>query len=147
MSLDIGSGCGKFCLIFAASGKGSVTGIEQRPTLHRVAEDTSRSMGLTDVRFLCGRMENLDWSEFNMFYFFNPFYERIAHRSGMDDRTPYNAGLFFEHVKTVRDKLSTVRSGSRVVTYHGMGGHLANDWQMIRSDDICTDEIQLWVKA
>lgn len=145
--LDVGSGCGKFCLVFGAAGPGKVTGVEQRPNLHALAEDAARALGLTHLSFVCGRMEDLDWRGFNAFYFFNPFYERIAHRRGMDDRTPPHAALYFDHLRTVRDKLNQVKSGSRVVTYHGMGGRLPPDWVLIRSEDVHTDELQLWVKS
>lgn len=144
--LDVGSGCGKFCLVFAASGPGKVTGVEQRPNLHAVAEAGARALGLGNATFVCGRMEDLDWRGFNAFYFFNPFYERIAHRQGIDDRTPPHAALYFDHIRTVRDKLDQVKSGSRVVTYHGMGGRLPPDWVLIRSEEIHTDELQVWVK-
>lgn len=144
--LDVGSGCGKFCLVFGATGPGRVTGIEQRPNLHQAAEAAAKALGLERTTFLCGRMEDLDWRAFNTFYFFNPFYERIAYRQGMDDRTPPHAALYFDHIRTVRDKLDTVKSGSRVVTYHGMGGRLPSDWVLVRSEEIHTDELQLWVK-
>ncbi len=144
--LDVGSGCGKFCLVMAASGGGRVTGIEQRPFLHEAAVGAAEKLGVT-VRFLCGRMEELDWREFNVFYFFNPFYERIAYRRGIDDRTPPHAGIFFDHLRVVKDKLDGVKSGARVFTYHGMGGRLRSDWNLIRSEPIGTDELQMWVKA
>lgn len=145
--LDVGSGCGKFCLVFAASGPGKVTGIEQRPNLHETALAAAELLGVKNATFLCGRMEDLDWKGFNTFYFFNPFYERIAYRRGMDDRTPPHAALYFEHLRVVRQKLDEVKSGSRVLTYHGMGGRLPPDWSLIRSEEIHTDELQLWVKA
>jgi len=144
--LDVGSGCGKFCLAFAASGPGRVTGIEQRPNLHDTAQAASALLGLTNTTFLCGRMEELDWTRFNIFYFFNPFYERIAYRKGMDDRTPPHAGLFFDYIRLVRDRLAEAKSGTRVITYHGMGGRLPQDWIMVRNEEIHTDELQLWVK-
>lgn len=144
--LDVGSGCGKFCLVFAASGPGKVTGIEQRPNLHQTAEAASALLGLRNTSFLCGRMEDLDWAGFNTFYFFNPFYERIVYRQGMDDRTPPHASLYFDHLRVVREKLDQAKRGSRVLTYHGMGGRLPSDWLLIRSEEIHTDELQLWVK-
>jgi len=144
--LDVGSGCGKFCLAFGATGRGRVTGVEQRANLHDTAEAGASLLGLGHVNFVCGRMEDLDWRGFNVFYFFNPFYERIAYRKGIDDRTPPNAALFFDHVRTVREKLADAKSGARVVTYHGMGGRLPPDWVLIRTEEIHTDELQLWVK-
>jgi len=144
--LDVGSGCGKFCLVFAASGRGKVTGIEQRPNLHEWAVTGASLLGLSRATFLCGRMEELDWKGFNTFYFFNPFYERIAYRKGMDDRTPPHAALYFDHIRVVREKLDQAKSGSRVVTYHGMGGRLPPDWLLVRTEEIHTDELQLWVK-
>lgn len=144
--LDVGSGCGKFCLVMAATGGGKVTGIEQRPQLHQAAVAAGEALGVK-AQFECGRMEDFDWKGFNAFYFFNPFYERIAHRRGMDDQTPPHAGLFFDFVRIVRDKLDEAKPGSRVFTYHGMGGRLPADWSLIRSEPIHTDELQLWVKA
>lgn len=144
--LDVGSGCGKFCLVFAASGSGRVTGIEQRPNLHDTAVSAAAALGLANTTFVCGRMEDFDWTPFNTFYFFNPFYERIAYRQGMDDRTPPHAGLYFDHIRVVREKLDGAKSGARVVTYHGMGGRLPQDWVLVRSEEIHTDELQLWVK-
>jgi len=144
--LDVGSGCGKFCLVFGASGPGRVTGVEQRPHLHAAAEAARDELGLRNVNFVCGRMEDLDWSAFNTFYFFNPFYERIAYRRGMDDRTPPHAALYFEHLRVVREKLDQAKRGARVVTYHGLGGRLPADWVLLRTQEIHTDEIQLWEK-
>jgi hypothetical protein len=145
--LDVGSGCGKFCLVFGASGLGRVTGIEQRPHLHAAAENAAQAMGLANVSFVCGRMEDLDWRPFNVFYFFNPFYEAIARKRAMDDRISMNAGLFFDNLRQVRKKLEDVRPGSRVVTYHGLGGRLSSNWLLLRSEPIHTDELCLWIKS
>lgn len=144
--LDVGSGCGKFCLLVGATGPGRISGVEQRPNLVQAAEVAVDILGLRNVTFSCGRMEDFEWRGFNAFYFFNPFYERIAYRKGIDDRTPPHAGLYFDHVRTVRAKLDEVKSGARVITYHGMGGRLPSDWVLVRSEAIHTDELQLWVK-
>ena len=144
--LDVGSGCGKFCLILGATGPGRVSGIEQRPNLHQAAVAASQSMGLSNTEFLCGRMEDLDWAAYNVFYFFNPFYERIAQRRSMDDKTPPHAGLYYEYVRVVREKLTLAKNGTRVLTYHGMGGRMPSDWLLVRTEEIHTDELQLWVK-
>jgi predicted RNA methylase len=135
--LDVGSGCGKFCLILAASGPGSVAGIEQRPDLHMVAQTAARSMGLSNASFLCGRMEHLDWSEFNTFYFYNPFF----------DQTPFSGILSSSLLTAVEDKLNSARSGSRVITYHGMGGPLPEDWRLTQAQEFGTGELVLWVKS
>lgn len=144
--LDVGSGCGKFCLVLAASGPGRVTGIEQRPNLHEAALAAAGKLGVNNAEFRCGRMEDLDWTPFNVFYFFNPFYERIAYRKGMDDKTPPHAGVYFDHIRVVKEKLAQAKSGTRVFTYHGMGGRLPSEWVLLRSEVIHTDELQLWVK-
>jgi hypothetical protein len=54
--------------------------------------------------------------------------------------------LYFDHIRVVREKLDGAKSGARVVTYHGMGGRLPQDWVLVRSEEIHTDELQLWVK-
>jgi len=50
--LDVGSGAGKFCLIGAASTGATFVGVEQRPRLVRIARETSRRAGVTNVEFI-----------------------------------------------------------------------------------------------
>jgi len=59
--LDVGSGAGKFCLIGAASTGATFVGVEQRPRLVRIARETSRRAGVTNVEFIHDNAMSLDW--------------------------------------------------------------------------------------
>src|SRR4051812_35610539 len=70
--LDVGSGCGKFCLVAALSCSGQYIGVEQRPHLVETARKASNELRATHVTFIQDNMAELDWSFFDGFYFFNP---------------------------------------------------------------------------
>src|SRR5688572_11476905 len=74
--LDIGSGMGKFCLAAAYyCPAASYFGIEQRDDLTEYAEAARQTIGLNNVSFIHGNITNLDFSQFDHFYFYNSFYE------------------------------------------------------------------------
>ena len=53
--LDVGSGCGKFCIAAAASAPDvEFTGVEHRSHLVDAAASAAARVGLTNVRFRCG---------------------------------------------------------------------------------------------
>src|ERR1019366_2689686 len=73
--LDIGSGAGKFCL--AASHyqpNGLFYGIEQRKNLIDCAVKAEYNLGLNNLTFLHGNFTQLDFTQFDHFYFYNSFY-------------------------------------------------------------------------
>src|SRR5258706_11599068 len=75
--LDVGSGVGKFCIIGALTTRAEFTGIEQRAHLVEVARTLTLQHHIPRTDFVHGQMEDLDWSEFDGIYFFNPFHEHL----------------------------------------------------------------------
>ena len=49
--LDVGSGCGKFCLVAALSCLGQFIGVEQRPHLVDIARNTGKELRDFECRF------------------------------------------------------------------------------------------------
>lgn len=147
--LDVGSGCGKFCLI------GSIThpnnhfyGIEQRSYLNEISKGSARNFKLKNVTFQDGNMASLDWSEYDAFYFFNPFYEnRMLPFSRIDISVPANQYRYDFYLETVFSKLAQLKMGTRVVTYHGFGGQLPKSYQLHFKESIGTSDIELWIKT
>ena len=75
--LDVGSGCGKFCTGGRISEPGAIfTGVEQRIHLVDVARTAGEELGASRASFVHENMAELDWSRFDAFYLFNPFYEK-----------------------------------------------------------------------
>jgi predicted RNA methylase len=144
--LDVGSGCGKFCTVGALSGRGNFIGIEQRPHLAEVARKIAEELGASRASFLLGNMVDLDWSSFDAFYLFNPFYENKMRSIRIDDTVSLNQDKFSRYVETVRAKLKVARSGTRVATYHGFGGDMPLGYHLIRKEPIASSVLELWVK-
>ncbi len=144
--LDVGSGCGKFCLVSALSRSGQYIGVEQRPHFVEIARKMSSELKAENVAFIQDNMEELDWSFFDGFYLFNPFYEHLIKSIRIDTTLSYNRDKFSRYVETVRSKLMLAREGTKVVTYHGFGGEMPPGYQCLKKEPIGTNYLELWVK-
>lgn len=145
--LDVGSGCGKFCTVAGLSSPGQFTGIEQRFRLFDTARRAAEDLEASRVSFVHGNMTELDWSRFDAFYLFNPFYENVMRSIRIDDTVSLNEDRFNRYVEIVRTKLRVARPGTRVVTYHGFGGDLPSDYLRLKKEPIGTSFLELWVKS
>jgi len=149
--LDVGSGCGKFCLIFSLASQASCTGVELRGWLVELANKLKTDLGARLCSFVHGDMQDMDWSPYNTFYFYNPFYEFLMEENN-DDRHRIDAdlasdsSLFYRYRKIVFQKLADTAIGTRVLTYHGMGGPLPNQFVRIQSAKVHTGVMELWKK-
>jgi cyclopropane fatty-acyl-phospholipid synthase-like methyltransferase len=116
--LDIGSGVGKFCLAGAYYKPGAfLYGIEQRRSLIGHASRAQEHLGLTNVRFIQGDFTQVDFKEFNHFYFFNSFGENLTDVAKIDECIEYSTELYFYYSNFLRSKLETLPDGTRFVSY------------------------------
>lgn len=144
--LDVGSGCGKFCTVAALSGRGNFIGIEERPHLTELARQIAEELGASQASFVQGNMVDLDWSFFDSFYLFNPFYENKMRSIRIDSTVSHNQDKFNRYVEIVRTKLKVARPGTKVATYHGFGGDMPLGYHLIQQEPIGTSTLELWVK-
>lgn len=147
--LDIGAGAGKFCLVAAREiPSARFDGVELRPHLVRLANRFAGELRLTNARFIHADALDLDWSEYDAFYLYNPFAEQLFEAGFMLDHTlaldPEN---FVLYVTTVRQRLALARVGTRVVTYHGYGAPAPLGYELVRKDAAGSDCIELWIKT
>lgn len=145
--LDIGSGVGKFCLVGALTTHATFVGIEQRENLIDVARQTAQRYDVVRARFRHGNMMDLDWSEFDGFYLFNPFQEHI-----FDSITPISGAIersaqhYRDYVVATYVRLLSARVGTRVATYHGFGGTVPEGYQLLSRDAVGTGSLEVWEK-
>src|SRR3989337_1392332 len=127
--LDIGSGIGKFCLA-AGYYKPGVTffGIEQRKDLVDYAEAALKIVGLKNVSFIHGNITQLDFKHYDHFYFYNSFYENLAHTEKIDDRVAYSIELYNQYNRYLYRQFEKKPSGTRVAIFHGMDNILPPDY-------------------
>jgi hypothetical protein len=115
--LDIGSGAGKFCLIGAAITKANFTGVELRPELYKLAKRIAKHYSLPNTEFVNSNILEVDFSPYNAFYYFNPFYENIEQTNTIDDTLDLKTQNYNIYTKYVKQQLENMPKGTRLVTY------------------------------
>lgn len=146
--LDVGSGCGKFCLIAALSKPEAIFfGIEQRFYLNELARRSANLFNIQNLTIIDGNMLTQDWKEYDAFYLFNPFWEnRMSPAARIDLSMNVSENKFETYVDIVSLKLGKLKKGTRVVTYHGFGGTLPDSYDCLNSFSIGSGKLELWVK-
>jgi len=142
--LDVGSGVGKLCLVGAATTSSSWFGVERDAEMVGVATMAAARMNLSErTGFVHGDIAAVDWSEFDAFYLFNPFAEVLSAGPGdaLDRRQRYIANIEF-----VQHQLSRAAPATRVVTYHGLGGDMPPDYELIHAEPAREDQLCLWIR-
>lgn len=147
--LDVGAGPGKFCVVAAIEvPSATFVGVELRPHLVHIARRLAARTGVPNVSFVEGNALELDWSEFDAFYFYNPFGEHVhAPELVLDRSIPFAAETYRAYVAGTYQRLSEARAGTRVVTYHGIGGTTLPGYDLIETHVIATDQLDLWIKG
>jgi hypothetical protein len=144
--LDVGSGIGKFCMVGALTSLGEFTGVEQRKLLFDQARDITQRHGIPRVKFRNANIVDIDWTEFDSFYFYNPFYEHLFESLKIDAKLCLGEEYFTHYVETVRKKLSQARLGTRVVTFHGFGGAMPPGFRQAAREPFNGDHLELWIR-
>lgn len=130
--LDIGSGAGKFCLAAAYYKPESIFfGIEQRHHLVEQAEVTKEILCLDNVYFLHGNFTQVDFNQYNHFYFYNSFYENLAWAEKIDNALEYSHNLYRYYNRYLYKMLADRPDGTRLVTYHSMEDEVPADYKLV----------------
>jgi SAM-dependent methyltransferase len=144
--LDIGSGIGKFCLAAAYyKPNSSFYGIEQRGDLVAYAEAARRVLGLRNVSFIHGNIKEVDFKNYDHFYFYNSFYENLVTAEKIDHSVTYSLELYNQYNRFLFKQLGKKPSGTRVATYHGMDDILPIDY--LEGGDDVDGLLKYWVKT
>ncbi len=77
LDLVVGSGAGKFCLVGALNSKAHFFGVEQRQSLVKMANQLAEYFRITNSSFIHADALKIDWSEYEVIYLFNSYYEKI----------------------------------------------------------------------
>jgi len=144
--LDVGSGPGKFCLVGALATLGHFTGVEQRPYLVEFSRSFARKYAIPRVHFLRANAGDLDWSRYNAFYFYNPFYENLDPDKKIDECVELSLSLYDQYIRMAQERLAEAPSGTRVVTFHGMGGDMPEGYERVLQEFWDIGNLDLWIK-
>lgn len=144
--LDIGSGTGKFCL--AASHykpNGLLYGIEQRKELLDIAVEMKCKLDLDNLTFLHGNFTQLDFTQFDHFYFFNSFHENIEGTPKIDYKIEYSLSLYNYYNSYLFSQLKKMPVGTRVATYHTLEDQMPPGYYVVKTQ--FDKHLKFWIKA
>lgn len=143
--LDIGSGVGKFCLAAAYHNPAvSLFGVEQRKSLVALAECARDKLKLENVSFIHGNFTQLDFRNYDNFYFYNSFYENLVDSNRIDDSIAYSGELYNYYNRYLYNQLEQKPSGTRIVTYHSFGEEIPGSYHLAGS--AMGHSLQFWIK-
>lgn len=143
--LDIGSGVGKFCLAAAHfKPAASYFGIEQRKRLVNYADNAKKILNANNVSFQTGNFTQLDFNNYDHFYFYNSFYENVAGTDKIDNSIEYSLELFNYYHRLLYKQLEQKPPGTRVASFHGLEDEMPAGYHIVGSE--INNLLKFWVK-
>jgi SAM-dependent methyltransferase len=144
--LDIGSGIGKFCL--AAGYHFPETyfyGVEQRHELIYQAEEAKGYVQLSNVHFIYANITQVNFKEFDHFYFYNSFHENIDADNHIDDTIELSESLYTYYTRYLFKALDEKPPGTRLVTFHSFEQEIPPGFKL--AGMACDGLMKMWIKA
>jgi len=133
--LDIGSGAGKFCIAAAYyTPKAFYHGVELRENLAINAEIVKNKLGITNAVFIKGSFTDVDFTQYNHFYFYNSFYENIVDIGRIDESLPFSKELYKTYNAALFERLEQMPAGTRLVTFHVTQAELPAFFKVTREE-------------
>lgn len=143
--LDLGSGVGKFCLTAGFHHPETLFyGVEQREELCTFAEIAKAEINLPNVHFMHGNLTDLDFSNFDHFYFYNAFYENIEPDRRIDYAVRTSFELYDRYSRLVYEILDNKPPETRLVTFHTPDSQVPPGYQLITNS--YSRLLKMWIK-
>jgi SAM-dependent methyltransferase len=144
--LDVGSGSGKFCLTAAHYHPQTFFyGIEQRSNLVELSTELAQKLQLANVSFIHDNITNIDFENFDHFYFYNSFYENVKGTQKIDSCIQYSDELYHYYNRYLYKQLNKKPAGTRLVTYHSFGIETPSGYEIVHTD--YNEFLKFWVKV
>lgn len=143
--LDIGSGAGKFCLVGAASTKGFFYGVERRSSLIKISRKIADRHNIKNVKFINSNINEICFSDYEAFYFFNSFFENIDISHPIDHTIIPDSDLYHSYSEYVKEQLHKTPVGTRLVTYWSKWDEIPRNFELV--DSACNGFLSFWKKV
>lgn len=143
--LDIGSGVGKFCTIGSVCSEGYFVGVEQRTGLCDIAKGVCRRYNLTNVEIINANILDVTFTDFDAFYFFNPFQENLSINEKIDNEVKLQRELFYLYSLFVKEQLDTMPVGTKIVTYYSFHKEIPKSYSLKLS--AFKEKLKVWEKT
>jgi len=144
--LDIGSGIGKFCLTAAYhQPKAVFYGVEQRKDLVDYALNVGSRFSIYNVSFIHGNFTQLDFRQFDSFYFFNSFYENLKGTEKIDYTIEHSLSLYNYYNRYLYKELEQKPNGTRIATFHSLQDEIPPCYYVVKTE--FNGLLKFWVKV
>lgn len=143
--LDIGSGVGKFCMVGTSCTSGYFTGVEQRQHLCDIANAIIEKRELPNIEIIHANILDVDFQDYEAFYFYNSFYENIVPSDRIDDSLLVTSKLYEIYSIYVKQQLDLMPKGTRLATYFSSYDAVPDSYSIISKDD--RTKLILWQKS
>lgn len=143
--LDIGSGVGKFCIVGSMVSDAHFFGIEKRRSLVNETNRLKNKLKLNKINIINENVVNIDFKEFDSFYYFNPFCEQIATYGLIDDTLNPSNDNYETYQNHVFNQLNNLKVGARLVTYHSANFYPPPSFKI--KEMMFEGELVFWEKA
>lgn len=143
--LDIGSGVGKFCLAAAYHKPNAFFyGVEQRKKLIDHAETAKGILSLKNISFIHGNFTQLDFRQYEHFYFFNSFYENLAGTDKIDSSIDYSGELYNYYNRYLYKQLDQKPAGTRIASFHSLEDEVPPGYHVVGVE--MDGLLKFWIK-
>jgi SAM-dependent methyltransferase len=143
--LDIGSGSGKFCLAGSyLKPFAFFSGVEQREDLLEYAQTVRKKLGRSNVDFVHKNFTQIDFTEYDNFYFYNSFFENIEGTDKIDDSIAYSVELYDYYNLRLKSKLDGMPAGTRIVTYKTLDQEIPDSYRLVTTE--MENQLKFWIK-
>jgi SAM-dependent methyltransferase len=143
--LDIGSGVGKFCLAAAYYRPSAFyTGVEQRKNLVDYACTATEMLSLENVSFINGNFTQVDFKNYDHFYFYNAFYENLVGTNKIDDDIDYSRELYNYYNRYLYKQLEQKPAGTRLAAFHCFEDDMPAGYHVVGVE--MDSRLKFWIK-
>ena len=143
--LDIGSGVGKFCLGAAYYRPAAFYyGSEQRKNLAHYANAAKEMLGFKNVAFVHGNFTQLNFRDYDHFYFYNSFYENLAGTDKIDNSISYSGELYNYYNRYLSQQLEGMPAGTKLATFCSLEDEIPGSYREVNSE--FDNLLKYWIK-
>ena len=120
-------------------------GVEQRKDLLDCAIEAEYNLNLNNLSFIYGNFTQLDFTQFDHFYFYNSFQENIEGTEKIDYKIQHSLSLYNYYNSYLFNQLEKMPVGTRVVTYHTWDDQMPSGYHIVNSE--FDKLLKFWMRA
>jgi predicted RNA methylase len=142
--LDLGCGVGKFCFIIGSFTHHHIHGVDYREEYIDLCKKLNSKYKFKNIQFLNKNITEMDFKNYNVFYFFNSFLEQIDDTAMLDDNYERSSLIYGIYETFLRNELSKLPAGTIVITYHAHSDQIPRGYEVAKYAFDC--KLLMWIK-